>query len=335
MAQDPHKEICRRIARLRSEVAGPRGKSTFAKELGLSPSTYDYYESSRIPPASVLVRIAEATGADLWWLLTGKTSRDRVVATDHPALRRAAELLSQHPDAAAPLAAFLEILTETLKFPAKPTTSPAASAHPSASGQDDLPRASWIPILGRSAAGVPQFWSEASDADGITTLQQLIDRHAARSAQSVRPALAQGPTGTADVTVSIVTLSEPDSDNVVEFVSAPEIRARHNDAFAVRIDGDSMSPDIRHGDIVILSPSATAIDGRSAVVQMENQIGVTCKIYRRSGDTVDLMPINEQVPAVSVDHSSVIWALRVLARVRSWPPSFGAGSSVIKLLRRE
>ena len=65
MPKTPESEICRRIARLRVEAVGPRGKSAFARQLGLSPSTYDYYEGARVPPASVLVKISELTGADL------------------------------------------------------------------------------------------------------------------------------------------------------------------------------------------------------------------------------------------------------------------------------
>ena len=66
------KAIIGRIIKLRKGFAGTRGKSKFAKALGMSPSTYTYYENDRLPPIPVLLKICEVTGADLHWLLTGR-----------------------------------------------------------------------------------------------------------------------------------------------------------------------------------------------------------------------------------------------------------------------
>lgn len=54
MPTDSSQHICRRIARLRLEVAGPRGRAQFARQLDLPASTYAYYEDDRIPPADRL-----------------------------------------------------------------------------------------------------------------------------------------------------------------------------------------------------------------------------------------------------------------------------------------
>ncbi len=117
-AETPIPEICRRVEQVRRELHGDRGKVRFAKQLGISPSTYNYYESSRIPPAEILVRISEAGGVDLRWLLTGAESSPAVPA-GHPAIGRIAKLLGDNPDAAGPLMAFVEILAESLSWPAK------------------------------------------------------------------------------------------------------------------------------------------------------------------------------------------------------------------------
>jgi SOS-response transcriptional repressor LexA len=298
---------------MRLEVAGPRGKSMFAKKLGLSPSTYSYYESTRVPHVDVLIRIAEITGVDLRWLLTGRATTGLTVPTTHPVLQRAAKLLADREDAAAPLAAFLDILSESLKFPGKKTTeqreTPATPIE-----IETYHRGAWIPVLGRSAAGVPQFWSKEDDSVGLTALNDLISRHARGSPQRARAAQATGERAeVADV--QIITLTTPD-DEVSEFVVAAGLKATYPDAFAVRIDGDSMSPDIRHGDLVVLSPSAGAADGKPAVVQLKRQIGVTCKIHRLEGERVHLIPINEQFPPQAYPTEQVVWALRVLARIR-------------------
>jgi transcriptional regulator with XRE-family HTH domain len=353
--------ICQRIAEIRAEVAGPRGKSLFAKKLGISPSTYDYYEARRVPPADVLVRIADVAGVDLRWLLTGEAGAGPAVPAGHPVLRRAASLLAQWPDSAAPLGAFIDILVESLKFPAKgdagragaphtgdapspvsppaaPRPVPGATLPPPPATEDPQPPeggiaaggASWIPILGRSAAGVPQFWSHDHEAAGIRTLQELATRPWRPGPARSQPACVTGldlrPESQArrgplrDLPVQIVTLDGPDGNDVAEYVSSPEVKARYGDAFAVRIDGESMSPEIRHGDIVVLSPSAPATEGRPAVVQLQRQIGVTCKLYRREGDSIHLVPVNDQFAPQSFPADNVVWALRVLATIRPAKP---------------
>ena len=334
-------EICRRIADLRKKTAGPRGKSAFAKQLGISPSTYDYYEGARVPPANILVRIAEQTGADLRWLLTGLAGAVPLAAEDHPALRRAAKLLADCPDVAGPLGAFVDLLIETRKFPAKPAqharaAEDAVQAGPAALGrrpeapspgqtpkapdatQDaDAGREAWIPILGRTAAGVARFWGKAEDVSGLTTLADLVARWAGQSPRAVRAAVAAEGESAPQAGVQLVTLSAPDQRDAVEFVAAEAIKRRYPDAFALRVDGDSMAPEILQGDVVVLSPSAAAVDGRAAVVQLAGQIGVTCKLYRASGDSVHLVPVNARYEIAAVPAGQVEWALRVLARVRA------------------
>ncbi|MCE5279654.1 MAG: S24 family peptidase [Planctomycetaceae bacterium] len=360
---------------------GPRGKARFAKALGLSPSTYEYYEQSRVPPAAVLVKIAQVAGVDLRWLLTGEGSAAAAAGatTNHPALQRAAALIGDHPRAAGPLAAFLDLLTAAMEFPKKdgaaatlsssfsaqqrsaaqrgfnragtdaapqaaqggfervqelaaaqgtqrglervqadvaPQAADASSASWDSSTLNDAPGRSWVPILGRSAAGVPQFWDRDSRDAGVTTLSDLIGRHAGQAATVQHGQRSWADPPAAPQAVQIVTLTAPAGD-VSQFVAAADIKARYGDAFAVRIDGDSMSPDIRHGDLVVLSPSQPAADGKAAVVQLDGQIGVTCKLYRRSGPSVHLIPINERVPHTVVAAEAVQWALRVLALVRA------------------
>lgn len=319
-------------------VTGHRGKSSFAKMLGLSPSTYDYYEAGRVPPAEVLVRIADVADVDLRWLLTGQAA-DTKVRPDHPVLQRAAELLREHPDADKPLAAFLDVLAESMKFPAKdpapqeeqtdskpeaprsPRTareSPTAEPEPA---EREAPEAGkdWVPVLGRSAAGVPQFWPLDDPAEGVTELREIVDRVVSRSsAQRRRPAVREEG-ASAPTAAQIISLSAPDENAVCEFVTAGTVRRRYPDAFAVRLDGESMSPELRHGDLVLLSPSAPAVSGKAAVVQLARQIGVTCKIYRREGDTVHLIAINEQFPPERHPADRVVWALCVLGAVRPAP----------------
>jgi len=314
-------------------MAGARGKSAFAKMLGISPSTYDYYECSRVPPAEILLKISGISGVDLRWLITGEAS-ETPVSPSHPVIQRAAKLLSDNPDAAAPLAAFIDILAGVAAFPktkeqaqqpqqpaapSKSTGSNAADKKPSESklAKPQMivkPSESWIPMLGRSAAGVPQFWISGEDVAGLTLLQEIVARNLAGVASEVQPAELTD-SDDVDDTVQIITLSAPDANGTAEFLEASALKRKYPDAFAVRIDGLSMAPEIMHGDIVILSPSAPAEDGKAAVVQIEGQIGVRCKLFRREGQYVHLVPINDQFPPQKFPASSVAWALRVLAKV--------------------
>lgn len=303
---------------MRLEVAGPRGKASFAKQLGISASTYDYYESARVPPADILVKVADIGGVDLRWLLTGRAGENASVAvcSNHPAVQRVAKLLGDHPDAAEPLAAFLDILAASMKFPAKVALAGGEAAGEFAESTDiSTDRSTWIPVLGRTAAGVPQFWQSQADADAVTQLSELVARNAQRSSSVLR-AVADSEVGGQSETVGLVTLNVPDENDVSEFIAAAGIKSRFPDVFAVRVDGESMMPDIRHGDLVMLSPSAPAVDGRVAVVQLDGQIGVTCKVFRRSGEAIHLIPVNEQYPPQNFPSKKLVWALRVLGRVR-------------------
>ena len=331
------KAICRRIAQLRLELAGPRGKASFAKNLKLSPSTYDYYESSRVPPADVLVRIAEQAGVDLYWLLTGRQQGEVTISSAHPVVQRAAKLLADYPDSAEPLAAFIELLAAAAGFPAKGekeqlipgkaaglqekiATAQAVSedvAKDARSTKVASQAGEWIPILGRSAAGVACFWNEAKEGQGVTKLEDLIRQSiAGQGSFQISTARSEGEDMESPVVVEIITLRQVRAGQVAEFVSIPSIKRHYGDAFALRIDGDSMAPEIRHGDIVVVSPSCPAVDGRCAVVQLANQIGVTCKLYRREGQAVHLVPINEHFTPASYPAGQVEWAFCVLARVR-------------------
>jgi hypothetical protein len=272
--------------------------------LDLSPDVYDRYEDSGTPAVDVLVRIAQVAGVDLGWLLTGQSGSD-LVPLDHPALQRAVEMLADIPNPAAALAATLELLAGSMSFPAAPPVEESPAD----------PRASWIPILGRSAAGLPQFWSDRDESAGVTTLDELIRRNASNPDRQIRSAVAA--TETDQTAVELITLNEPDGAGVVSFVAAPSVKSMYADAFALRIDGDSMRPDIQHGDLVILSPSAGAADGKSAVVQLDAQIGVTCKLFRRDGEVIHLVPMNNELPPQTYSDKDLVWALRVLARVRS------------------
>ena len=311
------KAVIDRVRRLREQYAGGRGKSKFAQALGISPSTYNYYENNRVPPVDILLKMCEVTGADLEWLLTGG-SREKTFAfgPNSELLEKLDDLLTNDPDLGEAIRAFIELLCEK-KAVEKGLQSRIASSEPGRPG--------WIPVLGRTAAGMVHFWDQTLLPDpkqAITELDELVKKH-----------IGKEIVGCVDGTVSIdlqaralmgrvkrhqanlIQVGGQEQKEIVEFVQCEEIHELFPDSFALRVDGDSMSPRINDGDIVILSPSVAAAQGHIAIARVANQIGVTCKLIRTTREHVHLIPINETYETKVVDKTDLLWALAVLCHI--------------------
>ena len=330
------KAVIQRIKLLREQYTGGRGRSKFARTLGISTSTYSYYETSRVPPIDVLIKICEVTGADLNWLLTGRSAEKTPItgpenftfaskkedeSPNISLLRKLSTLLTENPDLAAPIMAFIELLCEKKGIERQIHAGTFLPKFPISQPN----RPSWIPVLGRTAAGMVHFWNQAilpEPGQAVTELDELVKKH-----------IGKAIIGSADGTVSIdlqarpivdgikirqanlIQVSGEQHDRIVEFVECEEIYKLFPDSFALQIDGDSMSPRINDGDIVILSPSVPAAQGHIAIVRIANQIGVTCKLIRTTEDRVHLIPINERYEAKVVAKKDLLWALAVLCHI--------------------
>jgi transcriptional regulator with XRE-family HTH domain len=352
---DPH-GIIQRIRKLREQFSGPRGKSEFAHALAISPSTYNYYERDRVPPIEVLLKICEATGTDIEWLLTGRESSEKfafakkLVGTGHSKvitsgvnpvlLRKLNVLLNENPDLGAAVSAFIDLLAEKkgLENRLKPNLV-----------QSHQQRPGWIPVLGRTAAGLVHFWDRMvlpKPEQAVTELDEIVRKHTGKAitssvdgtvtidlrAQALVDGLKSQRANLIQVGESVMPADERETDvmdltlrqnsvqagspRVVEFVECEAIHKLFPDSFALQIDGDSMSPRINDGDIVILSPSVPAAQGQAAVVRVANQIGVTCKLIRTTQEQVHLIPINERYETKVVSKGELLWALAVLCHIK-------------------
>jgi SOS-response transcriptional repressor LexA len=67
---------------------------------------------------------------------------------------------------------------------------------------------------------------------------------------------------------------------------------------------------------VITSPEEKAVQGHACVARQEGQIGVNCKIFQRTDTDVLLIPVNEAYSPQTVPIDKLLWAYRVLYRVR-------------------
>lgn len=312
--------IIERIRNLRIRFAGERGKSKFARAIGISPSTYSYYENDRVPPIETLLAVCQVTGADLHWLLTGQPGSSgagiSVAGHNKALLEQIAALISQQPDTAEAVAAFVDLLCEK-KGIEKDFLKTAPKSSPRKPG--------WIPVLGRTAAGIVHCWNETSlpaSSEAVTKLDELVRQYTGKDIVDTSDApvavdfdLAELSGAVSNTQVSLVRVSGGDKGQIVEFVDCDKIATAFPDSFALHVDGDSMSPRINDGDIVIVSPSVPASDGNVAVAHIADQIGVTCKLIRTTPKGVHLVPINEKYDTKVVSHKNLLWAISVLCHV--------------------
>ena len=328
--------IISRICQLREAYTGKRGKALFAKTLGISPSTYNYYEHDRVPPVEILWEICRLTGADIRWLISGESDEETPPSDENlpPALaEKISTLLKKDPRAGGPLMSFIELLEQQADTSSRPSSDNQLAITKSNDDDDSVveniyQQPAWVPVLGRTAAGMVRFWSETLNQDrniselpAVTELSELIQRHQSAKHRQVKPSqvisdpsLVEMPSLKA-AQVSLVQLTQTD-DGVCEFVDCKNIISSYPDAFALRVDGDSMAPHICDADIVVLSPSVLPRDGTTAVVQLHDQVGVTCKIIRREANKVHLIAANENYETKVYNQNKIVWALAVLWRIR-------------------
>ncbi len=314
------RRICARVWEARQRTFGPNGAARFARALHLYPSTYRPYESSRLPAMPVLLRISELSGLDLRWLLTGQFASGTQLAEPLPlpsrfrdALQRFAERLGRRPGATQAMTALLDILDDAadlekhLDRPQRLSTSTRRSALRPA-----------IPVLGRTAAGIPCFWKRPTDQPRIPANWLSNRRPASRITATIDlPADPPQPaTAAAACLLEFTTPIHFGDLSVTRFLQAPALRREFPTAFALQIDGDSMAPMIAHGDFVILTPDRPARPARPAVLQLRDQMGLTCKLIRKTASRIHLIPINRSFPVTRHPAGDLLWALAVLYRVR-------------------
>lgn len=80
-------------------------------------------------------------------------------------------------------------------------------------------------------------------------------------------------------------------EDVIDYEEISEELAHTGDFFALKIKGDSMEPEIKNGDIVIVKSQESA-DSGDIVIALVNGDDATCKRLVRYRDGIRLMPIN-------------------------------------------
>ncbi|WP_437229578.1 S24 family peptidase [Planctomicrobium sp. SH661] len=308
----PIHPLCARLTEIRQLYYGDRGRSSFARDLGIPVTSYVHYESGRIPPADLLVNAARVTGTSLIWLLTGAGERAAPPPGPVPSpvqrvIDELLRLLTHSPHLLKSAQEFVQLLSRIEQGGIKP----APELPPTGAGH-------LIPIVGSTAAGLAHFWHELEvDAGGSAAdsrLEKILQLHTQKALETSGQTVVNS--SNVSEPVALVQYSRPDENGFLEFLSAGELKAKYPAAVAWRIDGESMSPRFQDGDLVITSPGFPAVEMQPCVARQRGQIGVNCKLYQTIENEVLLIPIHEGSSVQRFPRSQLLWAWRVLASVR-------------------
>lgn len=317
------KALIERIIGLRKVFAGERGRSKFAEALGISPSTYSYYEKDRVPPILILLKICRLCNVGIFWLLTGqdegKSAENQLQEGKLGQISEKIRRLSAgNPVSLQAVIAFLELIEQKEAIEDRMVSSSRTF--------DSGTRRGWIPVLGRTAAGTIGMWHETrltDSKDMETKLGQLVARHIYSSVVKTQNGWISADLQAKPVVaaldnpqISLIQTTQTGSDDIYQFIDCPGLVRSYPGCFALQIDGDSMAPRINDGDVVIVSPSVPAIQGQPAIISVAGAIGVTCKLLRIEGDRIHLVPINEKYETKIIKSEDLLWALAVLCHVR-------------------
>ena len=93
-------------------------------------------------------------------------------------------------------------------------------------------------------------------------------------------------------------------EEILDYEEIPDSIARHGDYFGLRIQGDSMTPGILDGDVVIVRKQSSA-DSGDIVIAAINGKDATCKRLRRYKDGIELIPSNPSYQAKSFSNQEI------------------------------
>ncbi|HUA51222.1 MAG TPA: helix-turn-helix transcriptional regulator [Candidatus Sulfotelmatobacter sp.] len=83
-------------------------------------------------------------------------------------------------------------------------------------------------------------------------------------------------------------------------------------AFALEITGESMEPCYRDGDVIIVSPTASARRGDRVVVRLKTG-DLLAKVLQRDGSrSVELAPFNTAHPKLNIAIAELAWMARII-----------------------
>ena len=95
-------------------------------------------------------------------------------------------------------------------------------------------------------------------------------------------------------------------------VELPEVPGGEEGLFALEVQGDSMLPLYRDGDVVIVSRTASVRKGDRVVVRLASGEVTAKELKRRTARTVELHALNDQHPDRTIPVAEIAWMARVM-----------------------
>jgi repressor LexA len=108
----------------------------------------------------------------------------------------------------------------------------------------------------------------------------------------------------------VATLFHP--DYVDDYVTVDDIKDPQ--AFALRVKGQSMSPRVEDGDIVIVSPRQEVRNGDICVIRVNEED--TLKKVKFEGNYIHLIPLNPEFEPVTVKRKDVNFVWKVVKLIK-------------------
>jgi phage repressor protein C with HTH and peptisase S24 domain len=97
--------------------------------------------------------------------------------------------------------------------------------------------------------------------------------------------------------------------DVVEFPASPERKAG---VYALEVQGDSMLPLYRDGDVLIVEPGAQVRRGDRVVVKTREGEVMAKVLHRQSPRTIELVSLNPEHPNRNFEMDDIDWIARII-----------------------
>ena len=94
-------------------------------------------------------------------------------------------------------------------------------------------------------------------------------------------------------------------EEILDYEEVPQSWKNQGEFFGLRIKGDSMKPDINHGDTVIVRKQSTANNG-DVVITLVNGDDVTCKKFEKLDNGIILISNNSEYSPMYVSNEEVV-----------------------------
>lgn len=164
-----------------------------------------------------------------------------------------------------------------------------------------------IETIGKAAKGMFMSFDELFDMLGDDTKVKL---DATGSDKMTKKSIRVPVLGNVAAGIPITAI-----ENVIDYEEISEELAHSGEIFALKIKGDSMEPEIKNGDVVIVRSQEDANSG-DIVIALVNGDDATCKRLVKYADGIRLMSVNPTYEPMYYTNDEIIHKpVRILGKV--------------------